>query len=417
MLLTIVSALVLLGVLIIFHEFGHFLFAKKAGIRVDEFSIGFGPKIIQKKKGETMYKVCLIPLGGYVKLAGMDPGEVSGKPDEFASKSAIAKTGTVLAGPVFSCLLSLLLFIGMYLFFGIPTIPTTVVKSASSDLLASGDEIVSVSGEKVETWANMIEGLLSVDSAKCVVRRNDQLLEITLSGDVELDPLVPAVMGTVVKGGPGWKAGLRKGDMIVSVNEEDIQDWDTLVTVIQGSPGEELLVGWLRDGSYMEAVAVPQREQGLVDGKVQDIGMLKIASVTVKKPVGVGTAINQGFLQTVGVVSLTFSFFKKLIVREVSPKNLGGAISIVKFAGESARWGLERYISFMAFLSIQLFIFNLIPIPPLDGGHILLIIIEKIKRSPISEKTMKLVQNIGVALFILLMVCITFNDIVRLIGK
>jgi regulator of sigma E protease len=417
MLLTIVSALVLLGILIIFHEFGHFLFAKKAGIRVDEFSIGFGPKIIQKKKGETTYKVCLIPLGGYVKLAGMDPGEVSGSPDEFASKSAIAKTGTVLAGPIFSCLLSLLLFIGMYLFFGIQTIPTTVVKSASSGLLQTGDEIVSVSGEEVKTWNDMAERLFSVDSAKCVVRRDDQLLDITLSGEVELVPLVPSIMGRVVKGGPGWKAGLRKGDMIVSVNKGAIQDWDTLVSIIQGSPGKELLIGWLRDGNHMEAVAVPQREQGLVDGKVQDIGMLKVGSVTVKKSVGVGTAISQGFLQTVAVIKLTFSFFKKLIVREVSPRNLGGAISIVKFAGESARWGLERYISFMAFLSIQLFIFNLIPIPPLDGGHILLIIIEKIKGSPISEKTMKLVQNIGVALFILLMVCITFNDILRLIGK
>lgn len=415
MALTIVSAIIVLGVLIIFHEFGHFLFAKRAGIRVEEFSIGFGPKLIQIRKGETLYKLCLIPLGGYVKLAGAEPKEITGAPYEFASKSAKLKIGTVLSGPVFNYVLSVLVFSGVALIFGIPTIPTRIVQSSSNPQLCPGDEIIRVDGEQVKVWDDIIEKLLASDSIKCVVKRDTELIEVMLDKNSVLTPLVPAIIGKVAAGGPAWKAGLREGDLVIKVNAEKVPDWDSLVRIIQRSPGKELVISWVRAGNYMEGKAVPEKAEALINGKLQEIGMLQVQMLTSRRPIGFFAAFKEGFIRTTGIIVLTGSFFKKLLTREISTKSLGGPLSIVKFAGESARWGLENLIVLIGFLSIQLFIFNLIPFPPLDGGVILLILIEKIKKSPISQQTIKWVQNIGFALLILFIVYVTINDIARLI--
>lgn len=414
MLLTVVSAIIVLGVLIIFHEFGHFLFAKRAGIRVEEFSIGFGPKLIRIKRGETLYKLCLIPLGGYVKLAGTEPKEVTGASYEFASKPPLIKTGTVVSGPIFNYVLALLVFSGVTLIFGIPTIPTRIVKSSSNPQLRFGDEIILVDGEQVKSWDDIVKKLILNDSGKCTVKRDKELIEVMVDKNSALTPFVPAIIGKVVKGGPAWKAGLREGDLVIKVNECAIPDWDSLVGIIQRNPGKELVIGWMRAGNYMEGKTITDKEEAFIDGKIQEVGMLKVQMSTTRRPIGIG-AFKEGFLRTTGTIALTFTFLKKLLTREISGHTLGGPVSIIKFAGESARWGVENLIVLIGFLSIQLFIFNLIPFPPLDGGVILLIMIEKIKKSPLSQQTIKLVQNIGFALLILFIVYITVNDIARIL--
>lgn len=414
MVLMVISAIIVFGILIIFHEFGHFLFAKRAGIRVEEFSIGFGPKIIQIKKGETIYKLSLILFGGYVKLSGMEPKEVTGESYEFMSKSTFVKTGTVLAGPIFNYVLALIIFTCVALIFGIPTLPTKIVKSSSSTQFQAGDEIVAIDDKKVEVWDDIIDKLLIKDSIKCVVKRENELIEVVLDRNSNLTPLIPAVIGKVVKGGPAWKAGLRSGDLIVKVNEKNIPDWDSLVSIIRCNPGNELQIGWLRKDNYMEGKAVPIKEEALIDGKIQEIGMLKVQMCIAHRSIG-AAAFKEGIMRTTGTTLLTFTFLKKLLTRKISPRTLGGPVAIVKFAGESARWGIQSLLLLIGFLSIQLFIFNLLPFPPLDGGIILLILIEKFKKSPISQQTIKWVQNIGFTLLILFIMYITMNDIARLI--
>lgn len=417
MLLTILSAIIALSVLIIFHELGHFWVAKRAGIRVDEFSIGLGPKVIGIKRGDTTYRLSLIPFGGYVKLAGMVSEETEGKPDEFNSKPARVRVGVIVFGPVFNLLLAFIFFTLTPLIFGIQELPTRIIKSAGEQTqIRTGDEILSVDGVPVETWDDIAEGLYGKENVRCLIKRDEGEFEAILYRGDEgfgITPLVPAVIGKVQRGSPAWKAGLRGGDRLTRINDIEISDWDTLVAIIQKYPEKEITAGWLRNGNYMEAKLTPKREQRMVDDKIEDIGVIGILIKTKKKSVVWG-AFRVGLFRTTGTVILTFSIFKKLIVREISPKLLGGPVSIVRVVGESAKWGLETFLGFVAFLSIQLFIINLVPFPPLDGGQILLIGIERIRKKPVSERGISLIQNIGFACLIVLMLYVTFNDIIRL---
>ncbi|MCK4351946.1 RIP metalloprotease RseP [candidate division WOR-3 bacterium] len=418
MLLTIISAIIALSVLIIVHEFGHFIIAKRTGIRVDEFSLGLGPKIVGIKKGDTTYRLSLVPFGGYVKLAGMEPKEIKGEKNEFASKSVRVKIGVVSAGPIFNLILAFVIFTLSSFIFGIHELPTRIVKSAKCPQLEPLDEIISINDIEVKTWNDIIKGIYEKDSAQCLIKRKEEKINITLHPTDEgfgLEPLILPITGKVKRGRPAWKAGIRENDLITKINNKEIQSWTNLTSIIQKNLGKEVSIGWLRDGNYMSAKVIPEKGQiPTEDNKLKDVGMIGIQMKTVRKPIEIGT-FKEGFLRTTGTIVLTFSFLKKLITREVSSKALGGPLSIVRFAGWSARRGIEIFISFVAFISIQLFILNLIPFPPLDGGQILLIIIEKIRKKPISEKTINLIQNIGFACLMLLILYVTMNDILRII--
>lgn len=426
MLLTIISAIIALSVLIIFHEFGHFLIAKCSGIRVLEFSLGLGPKIIGIKKGETLYKLSWIPFGGFVKLAGMEPKEIKHEPYEFASKRTPIKTAVVAAGPVFNFILAFLIFTITAFIFGIPTLPTTTLKSAS-ELLKPGDKILAINDKKVKNWNTLLELLSRKDTSRCLIKRGEVEYELMLPKNIGLEPLIPPIIGRVAKDGPAYHAGIQKGDLITKITTKEIKDkdtilltteikdWDTLVSIIHRNPAKELSLGWLRHGAYMEAKLTPEPEQILIDDTLKEIGLIKVLMPTGRKLIGI-RAFKLGLFETTGTVLLTFWTLKKLITGKIPFKTIGGPIAIVQFAGESAKWGIESFLSLLAFLSIALFIFNLIPFPPLDGGQVLLIFIERIKKSPISERTISLVQNIGFALLLILIFYITIvNDIPRLL--
>jgi len=254
---------------------------------------------------------------------------------------------------------------------------------------------------------------------KCLLQRNSNIQEISLikTDSIKLEPLIPTVVGKVIKDGVAWRAGIREGDLITKINGQKIKEWDSLVSIIQQSPNKETSIEWSRNGVLSETKLIPAKEQMLDENnKIKDIGMIGVQIKTVRKSLGI-RAFKEGFLRTIDTIAITFWFLGKLITGTIPSKALGGPVAIVKFAGQSARWGIDSFINLIAFLSVQLFILNLVPFPPLDGGQILLITIEKLKRKPISKKTITLIQNIGFGALLLFMAYVTLNDITRLITK
>lgn len=424
MILTLLSTIIVLSILIIFHEFGHFIVAKRSGIKVEVFSLGLGPKLVGITKGETSYRLSLIPFGGYVKMAGDELKEAKGVPNEFFSKRPAIRTAVVVAGPFFNLILAWIFFIIVSFIQGINELPTTTIKSVTNQpQLQVGDKIISINGIKTNTWDEIFLQTKKTDSVTCVVLRGDSQQHITIYGkDPDITPLLAPIVGRVIKDGRAWKSGIRENDIItrLTLNKDtlEISNWDTLVAIIQNNYETPIGFTWLRNNSTMNAIVTPEKTQIMDEhDKVKDIGIIGVQLKTIRKNITFFEGIKDGTLRVGKVIDLVFRFFKKLFIGKISPKLLGGPVAIGKFAGESARWGIDSFMTLIAFLSIQLFLLNLIPFPPLDGGVILLICIEKIQRHPISEKTTLLIQNIGFGLLMLLMIYVTFNDILRLITK
>jgi len=416
MLLAVVAGILGLSILIIFHELGHFIAAKKAGIRVHEFSVGYGPKIFGIRRGETLYKVSIILFGGYVKLAGMDPGERKGEPWEYGSKPIWKRALSIFCGPAFNFVLAFVFFSLVVLIYGVEVIDTRVVGAVEGiEVIKSGDEITVIEGEKVKDWNDILAEIGDRDSVTCTILRAGEAVNISFNPNQgTISPLVLPVVGGVEKGGPAFKTGLRKEDRILSVNDEPVNSWDKFVSIVQANPEKELKIKWKRGDSEFENTCTPKKEQRLVDEEVKEVGVIGIAVKLAIRRVGI-SALRYGGYQTVGTITAVFAFLKKLVTRQLSPRLIGGPVAIAKFIGESARWGSKQFILFIAFLSVNLFIINLLPIPPLDGGHLALLGVEKIRRRAISEKEIIATQTIGFALLMLFLLYVTFNDIVRLI--
>lgn len=437
-LVTVISTIIVLSVLIIFHEFGHFIVAKRSGIKVEIFSLGLGPRIIGVTKGETDYRLSLIPFGGYVKMAGDEPKDIKGEPNEFAAKSHLIRAGVIIAGPVFNLILAWLFFIIVSFMQGENELPTTVLEGVGTQAqLKAGDKIISVDGFETKTWDEIILQIDDKDSVNCIVLREGEKQSVMIygknpdlpDGKAGITPLVLPVVGRVIKNGVAWNAGIRENDLIKKIElfsdkkadsgvSIEISGWDTLVSIIRDNFGKKIGITWTRNNSVMSANLIPEKTQ-IVDekDKVKNIGIIGIQLKTIKKPVGIIKGFKNGTLRLGEVTVITLKFFKNLFVGKLSPKLLGGPLAIGKFAGESVRWGIDSFMLLIAFLSIQLFLINLIPFPPLDGGMILIIGIEKLQKRPISERTIAIIQNIGFGLLMLLMVYVTFNDITRLVNK
>ena len=416
MLLTVVAAIIGLSILIIFHELGHFVAAKKAGIKVYEFSLGFGPKILSIKKGETLYKVCIILFGGYVKLAGMDPHERKGEPYEYGSKPIWKRASVAFCGPAFNFVLAFVLFSFTIFIYGIEVIDTKIVgKVEGIEEIRAGDEIITINGESVKDWDDILKKIKDKDSVRCTILRTGERLEVCFNPNKgTISPLILPVIGGVERGGPAFKAGLRKGDEILSVDDKPINSWDEFVSIIQANPEKKLKLRWRRGSKEFENTCIPKKEQRLISGEVKEVGVIGVSVKLNTRKVGVN-ALRYGGYQTIGTIGTTLSFIAKLVKRQLSTRLIGGPVAIAKFMGESARWGSKQFISFIAFLSTQLFIINLIPIPPLDGGQLALLGVEKIRRRAISEREIVATQTIGLVLLMLLFLYVTFNDILRLI--
>ncbi len=416
MFITILFAALGLSILIISHELGHFLVAKRSGINVPEFSIGFGPRLFGWKKGGTNYSIRLIIFGGYIKMAGEEEKSAEGKEGEFLSKPPGVRARVIFWGPLSNLILAVLLYSFINLFFGIGVIDTTIIKSAPLDAgLIEGDRILAINGRAVSDWWDVRRGLGRHKENALKIERKSDVLEICVpsSYNDSIIPVILSVLGDVGRGSPACRAGLMRKDRIIEVDGHKVEYWEDMVGIIQKGANDTLDFVFLRGGNTLTTSVLIEEKETLIDGKPGKAGVIGVAVYTKRRRLGL-YSFYQGVKDLSFTVYYTVYFLKQLILRQISPKYLGGPVSIVRIAGESLSWGISSYISFLAFLSCQLGILNLIPFPPLDGGHLIVILIEKIMRRRPSEKLISAVQMVGFALLIMFMLYITMNDILRI---
>ncbi|HIP43157.1 MAG TPA: RIP metalloprotease RseP [Aquifex aeolicus] len=430
--MTILAFLILIGILIWVHEFGHFLMAKLFRVRVEVFSIGFGPAIVRKQWGETLYQIAVIPLGGYVKLFGEE--ERISDPRAFSSRKPWQKILIALGGPLFNFIFTLLVFTLIYTI-GIETPKyfkeNVVIGYVEKNSLAEkiglrpGDKIIRIDGYKIKQWDDLREALLNlslkgIKETEIYIEREGKLLTFKLpipdvntkKESLGIAPKIPPIVGKVIEGSPASQIGLREGDKIVEVNDKKISTWYELVKRVQESRERPIKLKIKRGNNIIEKEVIPAINPGT--GKPFLGVMPKIE--TVKEKHSLGEALNLAVQRTYELTVLTFKTLWGLITGTVSFKTLGGPIAIAQFAGQAAESGLIPYLSMMAFISLQLGIFNLLPLPILDGGLILLFLIEWFRGRPLPEKFKENWQRIGFALIVTLMMFVLINDILRLLG-
>jgi regulator of sigma E protease len=350
--MTFLSAIILLGILIFVHELGHFLFAKLMKVKVLKFSLGFGPRVVGRKYGGTEYQISSIPLGGYVKMLGEEPGEElpeEEKPWAYNHQPIWKRFLIVFSGPIFNLLFAVLLFMVIFAS-GVPT-------------------------------------------------------------------LYPDV-GEVMEDSPARAAGLAKGDRIVEIDGRKVTEWSEMTEVIHRNPGRSLDFVVMREGREIALSITPERKKVPdIFGEEREVGLIGIKpsgdSFTRRYPLP--EAMSLGLRRTVEVSVLTVEAVVKLIQRIIPAETIGGPILIVQMAGEQASQGVLNFFMFMAIISINLGIINLLPIPVLDGGHVLFLAIEAVRRKPLSERTMAIAQRVGLAFILTIMAFALYNDIVRII--
>jgi regulator of sigma E protease len=355
MIISILSAIVVLGILIFVHELGHFLFAKYFGVGVEAFSLGFGPKIFARKVGETEYRISAFPLGGYVKMVGENIDDELPEEDRersFLAKKPLQRMAIVAAGPCFNLIFAYLIFIVVCMI-GIPTATSKI--------------------------------------------------------------------GEVLKDKPAARAGLKEGDRVTSIDGQSINRWNDLAQLISASGGKPLAITAVRDGKPFSVRITPEMHttKNLLGETITSPAIGVMASKEfVTERVGPLQAIVKGSEHTWNVTKLTVIAVGKIFTGSISADNIGGPIMIAKTAGDQAKTGLVYFLSFMALLSINLGLLNLLPVPILDGGHLVFYLWEMIVGKPVNLKTREIAQQIGLVLLVGLMVLAFYNDIARyLLGQ
>ena len=430
MLYTIITFIIVLGILVVIHEWGHFFIARRNGVRILKFSVGFGPKIFGKKIGDTEYVISAVPLGGFVKMAGENPDEIQKAPDEFASKTVWQRAKIVFAGPFMNLILAFAL---MPLVFLIGTdVPAYLDQPpkigwidedspAQKAGLLPGDIIQSINQRETDTWERTLTQVGANPNAQLdvVLKRGEEVKSVQMVtssdektgvGTAGVYPEIPATVGHVTKGYPAEKAGLEEGDRIVSINGTPITHWNQMSMFIKKSAGKEAQLTIDRKGSLLNKTLVPVKDAA---SGMTVIGVT-IGQKMVFKRYGVIESIKKGFVKTAELTRLTFDVLKQLLSLNLSLKSLGGPIMIAQLTGQAAHSGMGDLIALMAFLSLQLAIMNLLPIPVLDGGWLLFLGIEAIMGKPLNQKGMQIAQTIGFAALMTLFVVVSYNDILRL---
>ncbi|WII72720.1 RIP metalloprotease RseP [Bdellovibrio sp. 22V] len=543
----IVPFVVLLGILIFVHELGHFLVARWCGVRVEVFSLGFGKKILKYKKGDTTYALSLIPLGGYVKMFGEQPGDNISEEDKkhsFTHKNVWQRIAVVLAGPLMNFFFAILVFFAVALIGEDAKTPVVGdVPAASSAYAAgfrSGDKIVSVNEKAITTWEDVqkslslkeshdlhldvvvqregtnesvniattakaepnpnvlssfeyianVEGLTPYSAGTTVgVLENSPLHALGLKtgdtitaingqkvgywrqldstfakmnsgepltieaigvreGDKEPKPLTVTMapltsiksfslqslglesselyLSKVMKDSPAQAAGLRDGDRLVTINNVKLQKWEDVINNIKSFDGKNpVAISVLRAGQMIDLKITPKMTTQMLptgtEEKRYTIGIAPIANLAAPELMVLRTsnpidALVRGTEKTWDVSVMTVMSFVRLFQAKISPKNIGGVISIGQAASETFKIGLTQFLQMMAIISVNLFILNLMPVPVLDGGHLVFYIIELVKGAPLSMRKMEVAQQVGLALLMSLMIFALFNDFTRLLG-
>jgi len=432
----VVSGVVLLGLVIFVHELGHFLMAKWRGVRVLRFSLGFGPALFAFRRGETEYRICWFPLGGYVSMAGDHPAEdgtMPARPDEFLSHSWLGRLLIAAAGPAANLATATLVMIAVGMIgVSYPDFPnrlgaTPDTSTAYAAGLRAGDRIVSLDGTPIASWVPIFVRNSQISPASPVtlgIERDGRRFEIQVPASGR-EPFFsslrrvsdPPVVGAVVTGMPAYKAGLKEGDRILAVDGQAIATWDDLPRAIGGRTDHPLTLTVRRDGQEFGITVTPINADGGsgANGRigieaprhgvyVERHGFLESVEMGVR---GTGLLIGSVY----GGMWLTVS--RPLYYREY----LGGPLFIAQAAGEQARRGLDSYLQFLAMINIAIMAFNLLPIPILDGGHILLSLLQAVRHRAISTRAYVRFQKAGLVVIGVLFIFILANDPLRLIQR
>jgi regulator of sigma E protease len=440
--------IVVLGILIFFHELGHFLVARLFGVGVEKFSLGFGPRIFGRTIGRTDYRVSLIPLGGYVKMVGDEPDAELPPEDEpysFTHKHVAKRSLIVAAGPLFNVLLAVIIFTAVLFFVGLPSIrPFIRSVDPDSPAFVSGlrvnDLIAAIDGQPIRSWRD-IDAILTDNEGeplKISVQRDGERIELAvtpkqvsaknlfgdaihyfdigISGVTELQAIVDKVMD----GMPAQKAGLQHGDQIVAIDDQPIERWAQMQQIVSNSKGKSLTFSIRRGEEVLDIRIKPEiiQEKNPL-GIKQNAYRIGIRAPSITAPEKDQMTIRLNLLEAAGtglthtweMTKTTVYFFGKLIQGKIPMESIGGPIRIAQMAREEADQGLVRLLNFIAIISVHLAILNILPIPVLDGGHLLFYGLEAVLRRPVSLRMRETAQQIGIFLLILLMIFVFYNDI------
>jgi regulator of sigma E protease len=461
--LALAAPIVVFGLVIFVHELGHFIAAKLTGVYAPRFSIGFGPALFRKRRGETEYVLAVLPLGGYVRMASrhdaeaavleggseesstLKPGDAGYDPEAmmpfgpkpipehrwFESKGLAARLFIMIAGVVMNVLLAFVVFATLNMSYGDQIIPSRVIGAVhplpAAPAIASlqaGDTITAVNGQSVRSWNDIVERIAETSGNSVAIRTQRQELRIPVNVDgapaasdvaSSLDFFIPPVIGDVLPNSPALAAGLRAGDSVVTIGGQPIVRWSELQERVGASAGADLPFQVMRSGKLVSLTLRPEStmvkdpvsKQMKPVGKIGAVG----ADVTSREPMTLGKSVVTAGRQTWGTATKIVEVVHGLLTGGVSPKQLGGPIAITRASVNAAQNGLESLFMLIALLSVNVAVLNLLPIPILDGGQILLNVAEAAKGSPFSARTREYILRFGLVAILLIFALSTFNDV------
>jgi regulator of sigma E protease len=428
--LTILAFLFVLGVLIFVHELGHFLMARRIGVRVLTFSLGFGPKLLNVKRGDTEYCISAIPLGGYVKMAGENPEDNrTGAPDEFLSKGKWQRFQVLIMGPVMNLVLAVVVMTVVFLQGAqVPLYDEqpVVVGAFADDSVAQkagvqlGDHVVAIDGKAIDTWEQFslnIVGKAKREVALSIVR-DGKPVQVTVvpegrgkyeMGDIGVQPRVHPEVAELYPGQPAAEAGLLKGDIVLAAGSEQNVGYDHLITAIRSSENKPLVLT-IKRGETIQQITVKPRKIGDLVMMGAQLRPFETRTVDPGPYQALKLSIDKNFEWAKLIVQTLVGLF----TRETSVKQLMGPVAIADLSGTAAQAGWVELFSLMAMISLNLGLLNLMPIPVLDGGHIFILALEGLARRDFSMKVKEKMLLAGFVLLLMLMVTVIYNDLMRI---
>jgi regulator of sigma E protease len=443
----LVSFVVVLGVLIVVHELGHFIMARLAGVGVERFSVGFGPVLWRFRGKETEYCVSAIPMGGYVKMMGDDENPLEGGKGAtidprkaFNAKPLAARFLIVFAGPAMNFVLAVVIAALMFMLVGRPVAPALVGRvveggPAAQAGLQTGDRIISIDGAAVPYWEDVARvvqaagpralkvvvkgasGERTVDLTPTQTKRRDLFGDEQNVWELGASPYIPATIGDTVSGDPADQAGLKSGDTVTALEGQPVMSWDDLAEKIHQRAGQPTRLEVKRGSETLPITVTPKK--GKIpgpDGKEVEAGLVGIrpGGTTLMVRSNPLTATWEGVVWAGDVTAKTAIGLYKWASRQIPSNSIGGPIQIATMAGEQARQGISSLALFTAVISVNLFLLNLLPVPMLDGGHLLFFACEAVLGRPLSVRKREVAQQVGFALLMLLMVFAFYNDFKRI---
>ena len=444
---TVLWFLIAIGILVVVHEYGHYLAARLAGVKVLRFSVGFGKPLLSRRFGrdQTEWTLAALPFGGYVKMLDEREGEVPAAQAHrsFNRATVWRRIGIVAAGPIANFLLAIMFYFVLFLH-GMPALkpmigePPADTPAAKAGLVA-GDEIRRVNGTETHSFQELRLSLLRAGVAGDALElkladgrsvrldaasvETENLEQDTLRplGIVRYDPEIEPVIGKVLPDGAAARAGFQPGDQLISANGKAVANWQDWVQLIRQHPAKPLRIEYERQGQRAELDVIPDavEESGQRVGKIgagPQVDESVLAPLMTEVRYGPFEALGRAAVKTWDMSLFTLEMMGRMVLGQVSWKNLSGPLTIADYAGQSATLGWISFVSFLALVSVSLGVLNLLPVPLLDGGHLMYYVAEVLTGRPVSERTMEIGSRIGMTLLLLLMSFALYNDLQRLIG-